>query len=361
MTECIVVSSDHAGFGLKEAIKRFLMELGYQVEDLGTYSTEPVDYPEYAWRAAEKVASGECSRGIIFCGTGQGSAMVANKVPGVRAALCWDTFSAQLSRSHNDANMLVLAGWMLGQRLAQEVVRVWLATPFAGDRHQRRLEQLRAIETRAYLHPRKVYDVSLTIYPGMLIWPGNSPVEVETVEVKGPGVFGIISRLRLSSHTGTHIDAPSHMILGAPGMDSIGPEVLLGLARLFQLPQVHHIDRKVLEALDLKGITRLLLGTRNSALLKQTQLNPDYAFVSEDAARYLVNIGMKLVGVDYLSIDEYRKKGSPAHHILLGAGVTIVEGLNLDGVPPGDYELLCLPLKLKNTDGAPVRVFLREI
>jgi arylformamidase len=117
----------------------------------------------------------------------------------------------------------------------------------------------------------------------------------------------------------------------------------------------------VLEGLDLKGVTRLLLGTRNSVLLEQGQFNLDYSFVSEDAARYLVDMGIKLVGVDYLSIEEYKKEGYPAHHILLGAGVVIVEGLDLSGVPSGDYEVLCLPLKLKDGDGAPARVFLREI
>jgi ribose 5-phosphate isomerase B len=146
MAERIVVSSDHAGFELKENLKGFLEELGYQVDDVGTTSTEPVDYPLYTLKAAEKVASGECHRGIVFCGTGQGDAMVANKIPGVRAALCWDTFTAELSRRHNDANVLVLGGWILGERLAQEIVRVWLATPFDGGRHQRRLEQIKDIE-----------------------------------------------------------------------------------------------------------------------------------------------------------------------------------------------------------------------
>ena len=148
MAERIVISSDHAGFELKESLKGFLGELGYQVDDVGTTSTEPVDYPLYTLKAAEKVALGEYRRGIVFCGTGQGDAIVANKVPGIRAALCCDTFTAELSRRHNDANMLVLGGWMLGKRLAREIVRVWLATPFDGGRHQQRLEQIKDIENR---------------------------------------------------------------------------------------------------------------------------------------------------------------------------------------------------------------------
>lgn len=361
MTQRIVVASDHAGFELKEAIKGFLSELDYEIDDVGTYSTDPVDYPEYSRRAAEKVASGEHSRGIVFCGTGQGDAMVANKVPGVRAALCWDTFTAELSRAHNDANVLVLGGWLVGQRLAREIVRVWLSTPFAGERHQRRVDQIRAVEAQTLPRTRRVYDISLPIHPSMMVYPGNPPVVVDTVKSIAQGDSSNVSLLHIGTHTGTHADAPRHFIPGAPGVDSLALEVLLGPARLFQLPEAHHIDRQMLEGLDMEGVTRLLLGTRNSALLRQGQFDPDYAFVSEDAARYLVEMGVKLVGVDYLSVEEYQKEGRPTHHTLLRAGVVVVEGLDLTGVPPGDYELLCLPLKLKEGDGAPARVLLREL
>ena len=194
---------------------------------------------------------------------------------------------------------------------------------------------------------RKVYDVSLTIESGMLVWPGNPPVAIDTVKSIAQGGSSNVSLLHIGTHTATHVDAPGHFIPGR--------------ARLFQLPDAHHIDRSLLGGLELTGVERLLLGTRNSALLGQRQVEVDYAFVSEDAARYLVDTGIKLVGVDYLTIDEYQKEGRPAHHILLGAGVVIVEGLNLTGVPPGDYELMCLPLKIKDADGAPARVFLREM
>ena len=207
----------------------------------------------------------------------------------------------------------------------------------------------------------KIYDISLTIYPGMLVWPGQPQVAMDTVKSIAQGGSANVSLLHTSTHTATHVDAPCHFIPGAPSIDGIVPEVLLGPARLFQLPEVHHIDRNLLERLKLKGVERLLLGTRNSALLKKRSFEIDYAFVSEDAAHYLVNVGIKLVGVDYLSIDQYQKESRPTHHILLGAGVVIVEGLDLTGVPPGDYDLLCLPLKIKDGDGAPARVFLREI
>ncbi|MEE9399234.1 MAG: cyclase family protein [Dehalococcoidales bacterium] len=207
----------------------------------------------------------------------------------------------------------------------------------------------------------RIYDVSLPIHPGMPVWPGNPQVAKDVVKAIARGGSSNVSLLHIGTHTATHVDAPRHFIEGASGVDRLEPEVLLGKARLFQLPDVHHIDRRVLEKLDMKDITRLLLGTRNSTLLKQQELDLDYAFVSEDAARYLVETGIKLVGIDYLSIEEYQKEGRPAHNILLGAGVVIIEGLDLTGIPTGDYELLCLPLKLKDSDGAPARVFLREI
>jgi arylformamidase len=183
---------------------------------------------------------------------------------------------------------------------------------------------------------------------------------MDTVKSIAQGGSSNVSLLHIGTHTATHVDAPRHFLPGALGIDSIRPEVLIGPARLFQLPEVHHIDRNLLEGLDLKGVERLLFGTPNSAMLKQSQFEQDYIFISEDAANYLVDMRIKLVGVDYLSVDQYQDKARPAHHILLGAGVAIVEGLDLTGVPPGDYELFCLPLKIKDGDGAPARVFLRE-
>jgi len=208
---------------------------------------------------------------------------------------------------------------------------------------------------------RKIYDVSLTIEPGMMVWPGNAPVAIDTVKSIARGSSSNVSLLHIGTHTATHVDAPGHFIPGAPGIDSISPEVLLGTARLFQLTDAHHIDRNLLEKLDWQGVERVLFGTRNSALLKGRAVDLDYAFVSEDASRYLVELDIKLVGIDYLSIEEHQKEGRPTHNILLGAGLVIVEGLDLTGVPQGDYELICLPLKIKDADGSPARVFLREL
>ncbi len=207
----------------------------------------------------------------------------------------------------------------------------------------------------------KVYDVSLTIQPDMLVWPGNPPLKVDVAKSIAGGASSNISLLHIGTHTATHVDAPRHFIEGAPGVDRISPDILLGRARLFQFPEARHIDRPLLEGLDLKGVTRLLLGTRNSALLKQKELDTGYTPLTADAASYLVESGVRLIGIDYLSLEEYKKEGRPTHHRLLEAGTVIVEGLDLSGVPAGDYELLCLPLKLKDGDGAPARVLLREL
>lgn len=208
---------------------------------------------------------------------------------------------------------------------------------------------------------KKLYDVSMTIQPEMLIWPGNAPVSYEPVKRIAEGDSSNVSLLHVGTHSGTHVDAPYHFVEGAAGIDSIPPEVLVGPARLVQLPEVDRIDQALLETLGLSSVGRLLLGTRNSALLRQPEHTTDYIPVSEDGACYLVEMGIKLVGIDYLSIEEYKKEGYPTHRTLLKAGVVIVEGLDLSGVPAGNYELLCLPLKLKNADGSPARVFLREL
>jgi ribose 5-phosphate isomerase B len=138
----ISLGTDHAGFRYKEKIKGLLASLGHEVKDFGTWSEEPVDYPQFIRPAAEAVARGECDRGIVFGGSGNGEAMAANKVRGVRCALCWNEESARLSRQHNDANVLSLGQRLIAEELALEIVRIWLATPFEGGRHAKRIAEL---------------------------------------------------------------------------------------------------------------------------------------------------------------------------------------------------------------------------
>jgi ribose 5-phosphate isomerase B len=138
----IAIASDHAGFGYKERISSMLREHGHDVRDFGTHSSDPVDYPVFIRPAAEAVAAGKADRAIVLGGSGNGEAMVANKVRGVRCALCWSVESARLSRQHNDANALSLGERLIPLDLALEIVRVWLETPFEGGRHVRRIEQI---------------------------------------------------------------------------------------------------------------------------------------------------------------------------------------------------------------------------
>src|SRR5437764_10382132 len=136
------IGSDHAGFDYKENIKALLNELGHEVRDFGTFSSEPVDYPLFIRPVAEAVGHGEFDRGIVLGGSGNGEQMVANKVRGVRCALCWDATTARLARQHNDANMLSLGERVIGSETAREIVRVFLSTDFEGGRHVRRLEKM---------------------------------------------------------------------------------------------------------------------------------------------------------------------------------------------------------------------------
>jgi ribose 5-phosphate isomerase B len=135
----IAISSDHAGFEYKEKIKALLIGLGHEVKNFGAFSNAPVDYPLFIRPAAEAVARGEFDRGIVLGGSGNGEAIVANKVHGIRCALCWNVETARLAREHNDSNVLSLGQRMIPEELALEIVRVWLATPFAGGRHARRI------------------------------------------------------------------------------------------------------------------------------------------------------------------------------------------------------------------------------
>ena len=138
----ISLGTDHAGFRYKEKVKQLLEQLGHEVVDFGTFSEEVVDYPVFIRPAAEAVARGECERGIVFGGSGNGEAMAANKVRGVRCALCWNEESARLSRLHNDANVLSMGERMIPEEMALAIVRVWLTTPFEGGRHAQRIAQL---------------------------------------------------------------------------------------------------------------------------------------------------------------------------------------------------------------------------
>jgi len=148
----VALGADHGGFALKEALKEFVAGLGYAVMDCGAHSAEPVDYPDLAYAVGRLVSAGQAWRGILVDGAGIGSAMAANKVPGVRAALCYDHATATNSREHNDANVLTLGAGLIGVNLAKQITQTWLTTPFGGGRHQRRVDKIAEIEKRFLKH-----------------------------------------------------------------------------------------------------------------------------------------------------------------------------------------------------------------
>lgn len=146
--EKIAVGSDHGGFELKEVVKAVLEKEGLECIDFGTTDRESVDYPDYAEKVASAVSSGEIKRGVLICGTGIGMSMVANRFPNVRAGLCFDIYTAKMSREHNNSNLLLLGGRTTDKKTAEEIVKTWLNTEFAGERHQRRLDKLNKIEKK---------------------------------------------------------------------------------------------------------------------------------------------------------------------------------------------------------------------
>jgi ribose 5-phosphate isomerase B len=146
----IAIGADHAGFALKEHLIGALRRLGHEVDDRGTFTPQPVDYPQISADVARAVADGRADRGIVLGGSGQGEQMAANKIPGVRAALCNDLYTARMSRAHNDANVLTIGARVVAFTLAEEITALWLTTPFEGGRHQRRVDQIHELEQHDY-------------------------------------------------------------------------------------------------------------------------------------------------------------------------------------------------------------------
>ena len=203
-------------------------------------------------------------------------------------------------------------------------------------------------------------DVSVPLDSNVPTYPGNTPFSIEPVLRTGKGDRANVSTLHMSAHTGTHVDAPWHSLNDGGRTESLSLDVLVGPARVVELPVHRGITADDLAPLDLAGETRVLLKTPNSELWRSSDFHADFVGVTESGAKYLVERGVKLVGIDYLTVEVFRTPGAPAHHALLGAGVVIIEGLNLREVEPGRYDLICLPLRVVGCDGAPARVVLRR-
>ena len=201
----------------------------------------------------------------------------------------------------------------------------------------------------------KWLDISVPIYAGMVHFPDNPPIEIDTITHIERGDICTLSRLTMGNHTGTHIDAPIHFLPGGAGAEEVPLENLIGPARVVEIKDPQAVKAEELRAHNLDIGERLLFKTVNSQRCWTTsQFIPDFVSIAEDAASYLASLNTLAVGIDYLSA------GSPeTHRTLLSAGVVIVEGLNLTGISEGRYELLCLPLKINGGDGAPARALLR--
>jgi arylformamidase len=202
-------------------------------------------------------------------------------------------------------------------------------------------------------------DISLPIREGMIVYEGDPGISVSSALSLDRGDPANVSTLRLGSHTGTHVDAPLHFIPGGASVDTLDLDVLIGRALVAEVKTDRMIERAHLEALPLAGHTRVLLKTLNSALWDRGSFAREYVALAEDAARLLIERGVKLVGVDYLSIEAFGATGHPVHRTLLGAGLVILEGLDFRRVSPGVYELYCLPLRIAGGDGSPCRAILR--
>lgn len=209
-----------------------------------------------------------------------------------------------------------------------------------------------------------IFDVSLPLSPRLPVYPDNPPFELSPVKRIARGDSANVSRVVLGTHTGTHVDAPSHFFDGRRTVDRLSLEWLVGPCRVVD---VRPTDGRGITADDLRRAgadpipQRLLLRTPNSGLWgTREDFTPSFSYLTPEAATWLTAGGLKLIGIDYLSIEEFRRPGAPAHRALLGDEVVIVEGLNLAAIEAGEYELICLPLQIAGGDGAPARVVLRR-
>lgn len=211
-----------------------------------------------------------------------------------------------------------------------------------------------------------IYDISVAISGDMPVYPGDPGVEIVAASSMERGDPANVTLLRLGAHTGTHVDAPAHFIRGAQTVSQLPPDALVGRARVVEVPaDVIAIDEGHVETLVPEGAERVLFKTRNSGFWAagDNTFREDFTYLTPAAARSLAGRGLRLVGIDYLSVEKFKSEDFGAHLALLSRGVVIVEGLNLADVPAGEYELACLPLKIAggDGDGAPARAFLRTL
>jgi arylformamidase len=202
----------------------------------------------------------------------------------------------------------------------------------------------------------KLIDLTVPLDGNLPVYPGNTPFLLEPVKRIARGDTPNVSTLRLSADAGTHVDPPWHFLDNGGGADTLPLERLVGRARVIEVSSRAGIGPDELAEHDRSEDLRVLIKTHNSRRCGTADFRTDYVGVTEQGARYLVDHGVKVVGVDHLSVEQFRKPGAPAHRVLLGAGTIVIEGLNLRDVERGRYEMFCLPLRVVGADGAPARV-----
>ena len=204
-------------------------------------------------------------------------------------------------------------------------------------------------------------DISVALTPELPVWPGDPAFERTRSLDIDRGDECNVSVLRLCAHTGTHMDAPEHYLGGAPTIDEMPLEATVGVARVIDLGEAPSVTPDVLHAHEIRSGERVLFKTTNSA--KDWSKSPfltDFVSIRADAARYLADVGVRTVGIDYLSVGAFEGDGTETHRVLLAAGIWVVEGLDLRGVEPGFYDLVCLPIKVMGAEGAPARAIIRK-
>ena len=203
-------------------------------------------------------------------------------------------------------------------------------------------------------------DVSVALRSGMVHWPDDPEVVIELERSLEGGDHVNVSKLSMGSHTGTHMDAPLHFFTDGTGLDELDFDTTIGPARVIGIEDPHEITTTELDHHEINEGERVLFKTRNSPhAWNREGFVEDFVYIPAGTARYLADKRVKLVGVDYLSVGGYKKDGVDTHRALLGAGIFIIEGLDLSPAEPGDYDLVCLPVKVEHSDGAPARVLLR--
>jgi arylformamidase len=205
-----------------------------------------------------------------------------------------------------------------------------------------------------------IYDVTIPISNTMPVWPGDPAVQLTPKShASRDGTHSVrLTAIEMGSHTGTHMDAPYHMIDGGKRLNDFPLETLIGKAIVIEFPHSRSIGQAELESVDWNGIERVLLKTENSKHWHDEKFYENFVYLDPDGARLLAESGVRLVGIDYLSIDQFRSESHPSHFVLLKQNIVIIEGLDLSHVPAGQYTMFALPLNVQNADGAPTRVIL---